>query len=128
MGHMIDGEWLNDDRIPADARGHFVRADSRFRHWISADGSPGPTGEVGFKAEPGRYHLFVSPSCPWAHRTIIMRKLKNLEDVISMSNADRPKTEGWAIPKPSTISSPVMTVSFASIKCTPPPMRSTPVK
>lgn len=96
MGHMIDGEWLNDDRIPADARGHFVRADSRFRHWISADGSPGPTGEGGFKAEPGRYHLFVSPSCPWAHRTIIMRKLKKLEDVISMSNADRPKTEGWA--------------------------------
>ena len=84
MGLMIDGRWVNDDRIPADARGHFVRADSRFRHWITADGSAGPSGERGFKAEAGRYHLFVSPSCPWAHRTIIMRKLKALEGVISM--------------------------------------------
>jgi len=96
VGYMIDGKWVNDERLPADARGHFVRAESRFRHWISADGTPGPTGEGGFKAEPGRYHLFVSPSCPWAHRAIIMRKLKKLEEVISMSNADRPKTEGWA--------------------------------
>jgi putative glutathione S-transferase len=96
MGHMIDGKWINEDRIPADARGHFVRADSQFRNWITADGSAGPTGESGHKAAPGRYHLFVSPSCPWAHRTIIMRKLKKLEGVISMSNADRPKAEGWA--------------------------------
>jgi putative glutathione S-transferase len=93
---MIDGKWFNDDRIPADARGHFLRADSQFRNWITADGSAGPSGEGGYKAEPGRYHLFVSPSCPWAHRTLIMRKLKQLEGVISMSNADRPKNEGWA--------------------------------
>ncbi len=96
MGLMIDGEWVDDDRISADARGHFIRADSRFRHWITADGSAGPSGERGFKAEAGRYHLFVSPSCPWAHRTIILRKLKRLEGVISMSIADRPKDEGWA--------------------------------
>jgi putative glutathione S-transferase len=96
MGHMINGNWLNDDRIPADARGHFLRADSQFRHWITADGSPGPSGQGGFKAEPGRYHLFVSPSCPWAHRTIIMRKLKKLESAVSMSSADRPKSEGWS--------------------------------
>jgi putative glutathione S-transferase len=93
---MIDGKWVNDDRIPADARGHFLRADSQFRNWITADGSAGPSGEGGYKAEPGRYHLFVSPSCPWAHRTLIMRKLKQLEGVISISNADRPKNEGWA--------------------------------
>jgi putative glutathione S-transferase len=93
---MIDGKWNNDDRIPADARGHFVRADSQFRNWITADGSAGPSGSAGFKAEPGRYHLFVSYSCPWAHRTIIFRKLKKLENVISMSLADRPKTEGWS--------------------------------
>lgn len=96
MGFMIDGKWRSDDRIPTDARGNFVRADSQFRRWITADGSPGPSGEGGFKAQAGRYHLFVSPSCPWAHRTIIMRKLKGLEGVIGMSVADRPKDEGWA--------------------------------
>ena len=71
MGFMLDGKWNNDDQIPSDARGHFIRADSRFRHWITPDGSAGPSGDQGFKAEPGRYHLFVSPSCPWAHRTVI---------------------------------------------------------
>jgi putative glutathione S-transferase len=96
MGHMMNGKWVNDDRIPADARGHFVRADSQFRSWITAEGNPGPSGSGGFRAEPGRYHLYVSYNCPWAHRTIIFRKLKNLEGVISMSLADRPKTEGWA--------------------------------
>jgi putative glutathione S-transferase len=95
MGHMIGGKWVNDDRISADARGDFVRADSQFRSWITADGSAGPSGAAGYKAEPGRYHLFVSPSCPWAHRTIIMRKLKKLDGVISMSSSDRPKAEGW---------------------------------
>lgn len=96
MGLMIHGEWRNDDTIPSDARGHFVRADSQFRHWITADGAAGPFGGGGFKAEPGRYHLFVSFNCPWAHRAIIMRKLKKLESVVSMSLADRPKTEGWS--------------------------------
>jgi putative glutathione S-transferase len=99
MGYMLEGTWKNDDRIPADARGHFQRAESQFRHWITADGSPGPSGSGGFRAEPGRYHLFVSYSCPWAHRTIIFRKLKKLEDVVSMSLADKPKTEGWAYSK-----------------------------
>jgi putative glutathione S-transferase len=97
---MIGGKWHNDDDIPSDARGHFVREASKFRHWITADGSPGPSGNGGFKAEPDRYHLFVSPSCPWAHRTIIMRKLKKLEDVVSMSVADQPKIEGWAYSQP----------------------------
>lgn len=96
MGLMIGGKWRNDDDIPSDARGHFIREASKFRHWVTADGSPGPAGGGGFKAEPGRYHLFVSPSCPWAHRTIIMRKLKKLEEIVSISIADRPKIEGWA--------------------------------
>ena len=96
MGLMVHGEWQDDDAIPSDARGHFIRAASRFRHWITADGAAGPSGDGGFKAEPGRYHLFVSYNCPWAHRAIIMRKLKKLEDVVSMSLADRPKTEGWS--------------------------------
>ncbi|HSK31433.1 MAG TPA: glutathione S-transferase family protein, partial [Candidatus Limnocylindria bacterium] len=71
MGHLMDGRWTDDDRITADARGAFVRADSEFRHWITEDGSAGPSGDAGFKTEAGRYHLFVSHSCPWAHRTII---------------------------------------------------------
>lgn len=96
MGLMIGGKWRNDDDIPSDARGHFIREASKFRHWVTADGNPGPAGDGGFKAEPGRYHLFVSPSCPWAHRTIIMRKLKKLEEIVSISIADRPKIEGWA--------------------------------
>jgi putative glutathione S-transferase len=96
MGYMLDGKWSDDDRIPTDQRGAFVRADSRFRSWVTADGSAGPSGNSGFKAEPGRYHLFVSYSCPWAHRTIIFRKLKKLEGVVSMSLADKPKAHGWA--------------------------------
>ena len=96
MGYMLDGKWNDDDRIPTDVRGAFVRADSQFRNWITADGKAGPSGGGGFKAEPGRYHLFVSYNCPWAHRTIIFRKLKRLEDVLSMSLADKPKTAGWA--------------------------------
>jgi putative glutathione S-transferase len=96
MGHMIEGKWFDDDRIPADARGDFIRADSQFRSWITADGSAGSSGSGGFKAEPGRYHLFVAYSCPWAHRTIIFRKLKQLENVVSMSIADKPKTHGWS--------------------------------
>ncbi len=96
MGLIIRGKWDNDASIPSDAKGHFIREASKLRHWVTADGSPGSSGDGRFEAEPGRYHLFVAPSCPWAHRTIIMRKLKKLEDVISMSIADRPKTEGWS--------------------------------
>jgi glutathionyl-hydroquinone reductase len=96
MGLMMQGKWQDDDAVPSDARGRFIRAASRFRHWITIDGAAGPSGDDGFKAEPGRYHLFVSDNCPWAHRAIIMRKLKKLEDVVSMSLADRPKTEGWS--------------------------------
>ena len=96
MGLMMQGKWQDDDAIPSDARGRFIRTASRFRHWITTDGAAGPSGDGGFKAEPGRYHLFVSDNCPWAHRAIIMRKLKKLEDVVSMSLADRPKTEGWS--------------------------------
>ena len=96
MGLLVHGKWDDDATIPSDQTGHFIREASKFRHWVTADGRPGPSGEGGFNAEPGRYHLFVSPSCPWAHRTIIMRKLKQLEGVVSISIADRSKTEGWS--------------------------------
>ena len=65
--------------------GEFVRTTSGFRNWVTADGSAGPSGSAGFQAEPGRYHLYISHACPWAHRTMIFRKLKGLEDVISVS-------------------------------------------
>jgi putative glutathione S-transferase len=65
--------------------GRFVRQDSVFRHWITPDGGPGPAGERGFAAQPGRYHLYVSLACPWAHRTLLMRRFKGLESMISVS-------------------------------------------
>ena len=71
--------------FPTSETGAFQRWESGFRHWVTADGSAGPSGDGGFAAEPGRYHLYVSYACPWAHRTLIYRKLKRLEDVISVS-------------------------------------------
>ncbi|WP_455220799.1 glutathione S-transferase family protein [Kaarinaea lacus] len=78
---VLQGDWLQEETKD----GEFVRWDSVFRHWVTEDGAAGPSGEGGFKAEPNRYHLYVSLACPWAHRTLIFRKLKNLEDVISVS-------------------------------------------
>ncbi|MDP4360505.1 glutathione S-transferase family protein, partial [Escherichia coli] len=69
----------------ASSGGRFVRAQSRFRNWITPDGSVGPSGEGGFRAEPGRYHLYVSLACPWASRVLIIRKLKGLESSIGLS-------------------------------------------
>ncbi len=70
---------------PKTDKGEFVRVDSGFRHWITTDGAAGPTGSGGFKAEPGRYHLYVSHACPWANRTMIMRNLKQLQDHITVN-------------------------------------------
>src|ERR1019366_5406353 len=83
MGLLVDGVWQDDVSRTKD--GHFVRPATRFRNWVTPDGSAGPSGAAGFAAETGRYHLYVSLACPWAHRTIIYRKLKGLENVISMS-------------------------------------------
>ena len=71
--------------MKTNSAGEFIRWRSDFRHWVTADGSPGPSGEGGFRAEPGRYHLYVSYACPWAHRTLIFRVLKGLENAISVS-------------------------------------------
>ena len=81
MGLLVDGQWYDTDA----SDGRFQREESGFRNWITADGSAGPSGIGGFKAEPNRYHLYVSLACPWAHRTMIYRKLKGLEDMISVS-------------------------------------------
>ena len=82
MGMLIDGIWSEKDKTPG-SDGKFVRPDSIFRNWVTLDGSPGPTGEGGYKAEAGRYHLYISHNCPWAYRTFIIRRLKGLEDIIS---------------------------------------------
>ena len=80
-----------------DSNGAFIRQQSQFRNWVTADGSAGPPGVSGFKAEAGRYHLYVSLNCPWAHRTLIFRALKKLQDIISVSVLYPQRTEqGWA--------------------------------
>ena len=85
MGMLVDGQWQDVWYDTKSSGGRFVRENARFRHWVTPDGSAGPDGDGGFKAEPGRYHLYVSLACPWAHRTLIMRALKGLEDLIDVS-------------------------------------------
>ena len=85
MGLLVDGKWQDKWYDTSSTGGKFVRKASQFRNWVTADGSLGATGEGGFKAQKGRYHLYVSYACPWAHRTLIMRALKGLEETISIS-------------------------------------------
>jgi len=87
MGKLINGAWQDIWYDTQKNKGNFVRKEAQFQNWVTEDGSPGPTGEGGFKAEKGRYHLFVSLACPWAHRTLIFRALKGLESVITVSIA-----------------------------------------
>ena len=84
MGVLIDGVWRDQWYDTGKTSGRFVREDSAFRNWVTADGSGGPSGQGGFKAEPGRYHLYVSYACPWAHRTLIFHAIKGLEDMIGV--------------------------------------------
>ena len=105
MGMLVDGKW-HDVWYDTDAtKGRFVRSESQFRNWVTRDGSPGPTGRGGFRAEPGRYHLYVSFACPWAHRVLIYRKLKGLEDLLPLSAVNLfMGSEGWTFdPGPGVI-------------------------
>ena len=101
MGLLVDGVWRDDSFDKARMEGgRFNRPTTKFRNWVTPDGSPGPSGEGGFAAETGRYHLYVSLACPWAHRTIIFRQLKGLENVISMSVTSWHMGEnGWTFDK-----------------------------
>ena len=85
MGLLVDGQWVDQWYDTKKTGGRFVRTQAQFRNWITADGSAGPTGQAGFKAEANRYHLYVSLACPWASRTLMIRTLKGLEDMISIS-------------------------------------------
>ncbi|VVN46835.1 Glutathionyl-hydroquinone reductase YqjG [Pseudomonas fluorescens] len=84
MGLLVEGRW-HDQWYESSKDGAFQREQAQRRNWLTADGKPGPTGVGGFAAEPGRYHLYVSLACPWAHRTLILRKLKGLESLIDVS-------------------------------------------
>lgn len=100
MGLLVDGQWQDKWYDTKKTDGRFVRSESQFRNWITADGAPGPSGRGGFKAEPGRYHLYVSLACPWAHRTLIFRKLKGLDEMIPVSIVDHYMAEnGWTFVK-----------------------------
>ncbi len=98
MGFLLEGVWRDDWYDTEKTGGRFVRQDSAFRNWVTADGGPGPSGKGGFTAEAGRYHLYVSLACPWAHRTLIYRKLKGLEDAIGVSVVNPMWREfGWTL-------------------------------
>jgi putative glutathione S-transferase len=96
MGLLVKGEWVDEWYDTESTGGEFVRTDAQFRNWVTPDGNPGPSGQGGFAAEPGRYHLYVSLACPWAHRTLIFRALKGLEGMISVSVVNPHMGEnGW---------------------------------
>lgn len=109
MGLMIDGVWHQQWYDTSSTGGRFVRKDSIYRHWVTPDGGAGPSGRAGFAAEPGRYHLYVSLACPWAHRTLIMRALKSLEEMVSVSVVNwLMREDGWTFADgPGVVADPV---------------------
>ena len=97
MGQLIDGKWHRESLEALAKSGEFERKASSFRNWVTPDGAPGPSGEGGFRAASGRYHLYVSYACPWAHRTLIFRELKGLTDHIGLSVVHPEMLEdGWS--------------------------------
>jgi putative glutathione S-transferase len=109
MGLLIDGVWTDRWYDTKSSGGRFERQQSRFRNWVTRDGAAGPSGEGGFAAEPGRYHLYVSLACPWAQRSLIYRALKGLEGMISLSVVHwRMLEHGWTFePGPGVIPDPI---------------------
>lgn len=98
MGQLVEGNWRARPLDTSDTGGKFVRTTAGFRNWITADGDAGPSGKGGFPAESGRYHLYVSYACPWAHRTLIFRALKGLDDHVGVSVVHPDMLEnGWEL-------------------------------
>jgi putative glutathione S-transferase len=114
MGLLIDGVWRDQWYDTKDSGGRFVRPRTSFRNWVTGDGSAGPTGKAGFAATAGRYHLYVSLACPWAHRTLMMRALKGLEGLVSLSVVHwRMLDHGWTFADgPGVIADPVRNAEF----------------
>lgn len=114
MGLLIDGQWHEQGYGTEKHGGRFKRWESPFRHWITPDGRPGPTGQGGFAAAPGRYHLYISLACPWAHRTLIFRSLKGLEEMIGLSVVHWYMREGgWSFKQgPGVIPDPLHNADY----------------
>ena len=114
MGLLQNGKWVDRWYDTKATGGRFKRSQSQFRNWITPDGSPGPTGSGGFRAAPGRYHLYVSLACPWAHRCLILRRLKGLESMITLSVVHWFMGEdGWTFaPGDGVIADPVAGAEF----------------
>ncbi len=114
MGLLIDGVWHERWYDTGSTGGRFVRKESGFRNWVTADGSPGPTGRGGFRAEAGRYHLYVSLACPWAHRALILRALKGLEATVTVSVVHwLMGDDGWSFATgPGVVSDPVLEAGY----------------
>lgn len=109
MGLLDNGTWVDQWYDTTRSGGNFVRSTAQFRNWITPDGRPGPSGEGGFAAEPGRYHLYVSLACPWAHRTLIFRALKGLDAAIGVSVVNpHMAAHGWTFaPAAGVVPDPV---------------------
>jgi len=104
MGLLVEGQWHDQWYDTSKSGGRFVRSESQFHNWITADGSAGPVGSGAFKAEAGRYHLYVSLACPWAHRSLIFRKLKRLESLIDVTVVSPHMLEhGWQFDSPEPL-------------------------
>jgi putative glutathione S-transferase len=97
MGQLVDGVWHDTWYDTKSTGGRFKRSVSAFRNWLTADGAPGPSGEGGFAAEKDRYHLYVSLACPWAHRTLILRKLKGLDPFFRLRGNPLMLENGWTL-------------------------------
>ncbi len=118
MGLLVDGKWTDQWYDTKASGGKFIRSEAQFRHWVTPDGSAGPTGNAGFKAESGRYHLYVSLACPWAHRTLIMRQLKQLTEHISVSVVHSDMLEeGWMFTGPDIDSPAVVKDHLYNSRC-----------
>ncbi len=109
MGLLVEGKWIDEWYDTTATGGSFVRTNAQFRNWITADGNPRPAGESGFPAEAERYHLYVTPACPWAHRPLIFRVRKKLEDMIGVSVVNPYMDDhGWTFEQaPGVVADPV---------------------
>ncbi len=114
MGLLVDGQWQDVWYPTAESKGRFMRSAAQFRNWVTADGNAGPSGRAGFKAEAGRYHLYVSYACPWANRTLIFRQLKGLEEIISISAVHwHMGDEGWTFDEgEGVIADPIFNATY----------------